>query len=539
MKLKSKIIFVFVFSVIVFIGLGFFIQRVYIFPTYRQIELSEAGKDLCRAVYVFEEYKRLIEKNTSTISDILLSYKPLSQKELKKEDIEKIQKHIEEDNLSFCVFYTDKVDNSWINKNSTSLNVNPLTKSVIEKNKLAYKSETTPVSSKNGFVNTKAGVLLVSSIPLIEGGVIKGSVIAGCLLSQDYIKVISDKIGVPVEINFYSKAEKNNLKKSKLKIASHEYSIYYSNSTESDDILKSYILLPNINNSASIILSTDFSRVVYKEAYSMIDFSIYALIILGVILIFITVFIINTFVVVPIKSLTTSAVKIRKSEDLTLRTGFSKRKDEIGFLAKEFNLLLEQIEHYIENIRLTREDTIFRISIAVDSTDVYGGSHITRVSKMAKKLAEIIGMDKKNRELIGVASTLHDIGKIGIPDAVLSKDGKYTEHEYETMKAHTVIGGKIFSKGGSELVKTAREIALYHHERWDGSGYPEGLKGEEIPISARITSIVDVFDALLAEKPYKKAFSQEEAFNFIENNKKIMFDPEIADAFLEHKERFL
>ena len=278
---------------------------------------------------------------------------------------------------------------------------------------------------------------------------------------------------------------------------------------------------------------------VYKEAYSIIDFSVYALIILGVILIFITVFIINAFVVVPIRSLTNSAIDIRKSEDLGLRTKLDKRKDEVGILAKEFNLLLEQIEQYIENVRITREDTIFRISIAIDSSDVYGGSHISRVSKMAKKLAGIIGLDKKIIEIIGVASTMHDIGKIGVPESVLANSGEYTDDEYEMSKSHTVIGGKIFSKGGSELVKTARDIALYHHERWDGSGYPEGLKGEEIPISARITSIVDVFDALLAEKPYKKAFSQEEAFNFIENNKKIMFDPEIADAFLEHKERFL
>ena len=260
MKLKSKIIFVFVFSIIIFIGLGFFIQRFYIFPTYRQIELSEAGKDLCRALYTVEEYKTQIEKNSSEISDILLSYKPLLKKELETEYIEKVQKIINENNLNFCVFFTNKIEYSWLNKELIPLKNNPLQKSVIEKNKLAYQMGSTPLNSKGGFINTKAGVLLLSSLPLIQDGIIKGSVIAGRLLNQCYLSQISDKIGVSVGIEPYSEYENNKIQKSKLKITTREYSIYYSNTQDNGDFLKSYVLLPDINNSSSIILSTDFSR---------------------------------------------------------------------------------------------------------------------------------------------------------------------------------------------------------------------------------------------------------------------------------------
>jgi putative two-component system response regulator len=168
-----------------------------------------------------------------------------------------------------------------------------------------------------------------------------------------------------------------------------------------------------------------------------------------------------------------------------------------------------------------------------------------RVSHTAVLLAGELGWDKKSCETLLHAAPMHDIGKIGIPDSVLLKPGKLDKDEWEIMKTHTAIGAKILEGDDSDLLKVAREIAVSHHERWDGTGYPSGLSGDEIPISGRIVSIADVFDALTSKRSYKEAWTAEDAYNLIAENSGLHFDPELVrifqaniDGIMEIQKRF-
>ena len=152
---------------------------------------------------------------------------------------------------------------------------------------------------------------------------------------------------------------------------------------------------------------------------------------------------------------------------------------------------------------------------------------------MAALLGQAAGMDEHAADLLLNASPMHDIGKIGIPDHILLKPGKFEADEWEIMKTHAQIGADILSGDDSELLSMARDIALTHHEKWDGSGYPNGLSGEAIPLVGRITALADVFDALTSERPYKKAWSVEDAVNLIREQSGKHFDPTLVKLFVQ------
>ena len=157
---------------------------------------------------------------------------------------------------------------------------------------------------------------------------------------------------------------------------------------------------------------------------------------------------------------------------------------------------------------------------------------------MCKELGALYGMDEKRQEVLLNASPMHDIGKISIPDAVLLKPGKLTAEEWETMTEHTTVGGKLLDGHDSILMRTARDIALTHHEKWNGKGYPAGLKGEEIILEGRIAAISDVFDSLTSRRPYKEPYPLDFAYKIIEEERGEQFDPELTDLFLANKPIF-
>ncbi len=194
-------------------------------------------------------------------------------------------------------------------------------------------------------------------------------------------------------------------------------------------------------------------------------------------------------------------------------------------------ILEERVRERTKELRDTRLDIIHRLAQAAEYRDNDTGMHIIRMSQYCAKLAEEVGMNNSQCELILHASPLHDIGKIGIPDSVLLKPGKLTPEEWEIMKTHTTIGGELLDSSSSPLMKTARIIALTHHERWDGKGYPKGIKGEDIPLVGRICSICDVFDALTSRRPYKKAWPVEDALNEIEKSSGAQFDSQLIRPF--------
>ncbi len=182
-------------------------------------------------------------------------------------------------------------------------------------------------------------------------------------------------------------------------------------------------------------------------------------------------------------------------------------------------------------LRDTQLEIIRRLGAAVESRDHETGDHISRMSRLCHKLALAIGMPKAEADRLRHASAMHDIGKIGIPDRILQKPGKLDPEEWEVMKTHTTVGATILGGSNAPLIQMAETIARTHHERWDGSGYPAGLAGEEIPLIGRIVAICDVFDALLSVRPYKHAWTVDEAIDEIRSQSGHHFDPALFAPF--------
>ncbi len=208
---------------------------------------------------------------------------------------------------------------------------------------------------------------------------------------------------------------------------------------------------------------------------------------------------------------------------------------EVRLLYKQIKIdnssLEAQIEDRTKELKQTRFDVVRRLASAAELRDTDTGEHIIRMSHYCEKLALVVA--PSFAEVILNTSPLHDIGKIAISDSILLKPGKLDTQEIEVMKAHTTVGAKILSGSNSVFLNMAETIALTHHERFDGLGYPRGLKGDEIPLVGQICSIADVFDALTSERPYKKAWTIEEAITEIQNCRSKNFDPKIVDAFCD------
>lgn len=190
-----------------------------------------------------------------------------------------------------------------------------------------------------------------------------------------------------------------------------------------------------------------------------------------------------------------------------------------------------QVEARTQELANSRKELIRRLGLAAEYKDNETGLHVQRMAEYTRLVALELGFSPANAETLASAAPMHDIGKLGIPDAILCKPGKLTDEEFEVIKSHPLIGAQILEHPDSELLTVAREVALYHHEKWDGSGYPEGLAGENIPIAARIASIADVYDALVSIRPYKKAWSTEQALALFEEQKGKHFDPNVVEAF--------
>lgn len=194
---------------------------------------------------------------------------------------------------------------------------------------------------------------------------------------------------------------------------------------------------------------------------------------------------------------------------------------------------LEWLERSEKELRLSREETIQRLAIAAEYRDSSTAQHIQRMSHYCELLARRYGLSPERCDLIRTASPMHDIGKIGTPDHVLLKPGKFTPEEFKVITQHTEIGYRILAGSDSELLKVAALIAWTHHERFDGTGYPRGLKGETIPLEGRITAIADNFDALTTQRVYKPAYDFDHAKELMLKERGKHFDPELLDIFFD------
>ncbi len=215
----------------------------------------------------------------------------------------------------------------------------------------------------------------------------------------------------------------------------------------------------------------------------------------------------------------------RVRNQLALIDAQKKLSDRAAWLAEEVAKATAQI--------VARErETVLRLSRAAEFRDPETGAHLLRMANYTRLIAQQLGLAREQVELLFEAAPMHDIGKVGIPDAILLKPGRLDEAEFEIMKRHAEIGQRILADSAADLLRAAAEIAWCHHEKWDGSGYPRGLAGEAIPLSGRIVAVADVFDALTSERPYKRAWPLDKARQFLLDNRGAHFDPACVDAFL-------
>lgn len=237
-------------------------------------------------------------------------------------------------------------------------------------------------------------------------------------------------------------------------------------------------------------------------------------------------------IALPIESASKYAeILARGDSSVSLSDELLMRNDEIGQIGQSLKELLEK---HTQEMRASHMEMIYRLSQAGEFRDKYTGSHVVRVGRASALLAKLAGFDDELVERMLLATPMHDIGKIGVPDAILRKEGPLEPEEWIVMKKHSEIGGEILKNGSSALLETAYLIARNHHERWDGTGYPEGLSGKDIPIPARICAVIDAFDAMTSPRSYKKAMSCEQAIVEIRAHAGTQFDPALADVFLEN-----
>lgn len=233
-----------------------------------------------------------------------------------------------------------------------------------------------------------------------------------------------------------------------------------------------------------------------------------------------------------------SLVKVKAYND-HMRNHQKELEAKVAERTQQLKQAWEQISQAHRTLKTSSLDTIYRLARAAEYKDEDTSVHLQRMSNYAAAIAQKAGLNQDKVDTILYASPMHDIGKIGIPDRILLKPDKLTPDEWKIMKQHTSFGAQILGGSPSDLINVGERIAQNHHEKWDGTGYPLGLKGKEIPIEGRITAIADVFDALTSKRPYKKAFSENKAFRIMKEECETRFDPELLDVFLSIKDEIL
>ena len=229
-------------------------------------------------------------------------------------------------------------------------------------------------------------------------------------------------------------------------------------------------------------------------------------------------------------------------QDITEKKEIEKLKKELEkvntYLEKEVENRIKDIVKLNKDVKETQKEIIFTMGAIGESRSKETGNHVRRVSKYSELLALYYGMDKFYAQMLREASPMHDIGKVGISDAILNKPARHTPDETKIMQTHTTLGYEMLRHSDKELLQLSATIAYEHHEKYDGTGYPRGLKAQEISIYARITAIADVFDALGSARVYKKAWRDEEIFKMLKEQKAKHFDPQLVDIFLNNIEEF-
>jgi response regulator RpfG family c-di-GMP phosphodiesterase len=295
------------------------------------------------------------------------------------------------------------------------------------------------------------------------------------------------------------------------------------------------------------VLTTDSAQSFYREIREILYRGVLVLVICCSIAVALLLFF-SSYLTRPISKMLETIEIIIRDRKFTKKVEVE-YGDEIGNLANRFNHMTDNLLNTYNQVKdhaykeavarkqvVQREyETLIVLGKAAEFKDPETGAHISRVGFYSRMLAESIGEDEHSQNLIFYAAPLHDIGKMGIPDSILLKPAKLTKEEFEIIKTHTTIAHEILKDSRSPYLKTGAIIALTHHERYDGNGYPDGLRGTEIPLLGRIVGLVDTFDAVTSNRPYKAAWDLDRAFVLLEEEMGKQFDPRLVELFLNRK----
>ena len=267
--------------------------------------------------------------------------------------------------------------------------------------------------------------------------------------------------------------------------------------------------------------------------------------VLGAIIIGLVAFYFIDRLIKPVIKLSRVVEEITKTQDYSQRIVVNS-DDEIGKLAQAFDEMLNGIDKALKENKLlnneiedTQREVVFTMGAIGERRSKETGNHVKRVAEYSRLLALAYGLKEDEAEMLKQASPMHDIGKVAIPDAILNKPGRFTDEEFQHMKKHADLGYEMLKHSERPLLKTAAIVANEHHEKWDGSGYPNAIEGEDIHIYGRITALADVFDALGSDRAYKKAWDDDKIFKLFRDERGKHFDPTLVDIFFRDLDKFL
>lgn len=545
MKLKKKFFITFAAAILAYIGAGYFLKYYYMIPSYEEMDRAIASDGIKRCElglnFISAEMERIVRN--FAIWDDTYKYVGGTNESFVKTNLNSVT--FENNDIDFMMIYDINKNLIWgdglIPHHDKNLhpNLEEMSSSIIkEYSNILSTKDTFGVKSYSGLVKVEGFIAIVgacSIYPTDKKGECRGTFIMVRIIDSKRVESLSKMLLIDFTMNPLTNERSYALK------LDYGKGFYYIRSV-SDQLFETFSECPDINGNWAFKLKAIVSREIYLKDRSMANLTFYLGLIGGVILIILIGLTVEVMIIGPISKITAHARRIKEKNDY-MSVLKLKNKDEIGELGQEFTLMLRQIKGHsdgledmvkekTEEVHRSRTEMVYRLASAAENRDNATGMHLKRIYEYSKLLAKNCNLSEGYCEIIGLASILHDVGKIGIPDSILLKPGKLTPEEYEVIKGHSTIGANILEHGNSKLMNTSYEIALYHHERYDGTGYPKGLKGEEIPLSARITSIVDVFDALSSKRPYKEPWDIKQIIRYFNEEKSKMFDPQIVNCFL-------
>ena len=543
---------------IIFIAISYYAMMYRVLPTFHSIEETESLNDITLAKVLIEDQIQYIaiqsldwaiwDDSYNFINNIKRQEfidSTMPESILETTNLDVIMLHnLDKDLIHYRMSPVSDYENTAINK----IHI------LLENNEFYYNSSKPFDKQEVGILNTPYGILLVASSPIVHSdktGPAVGTFTMAKFFTEKEIQEISKKTNMDFNIWLLNDPgvtlPVNNDTIDFLKTNNVKFII-----NQNDKSISTYSLLKDKSGKPIFLVSIEKPRTTYLKAARVIHLSMIAIIVISIVLLGILTILIHKNITNPLANLANMVSAITQSKDFDKRTDINrKQNDEIGLLSREFDSLLDELQFHIrgvENIvgkkvseiKETRKDAIFRLALVLEGEKTAEGGYVENIRKLMTLFAQKLNLPQDKCELYGMSSTMHDIGKMGIPGYISDKSGKLTPEEINTIKSHTIVGASIFADGTSDLVKLAGEMALHHHEHWDGTGYVSGIKGNKIPLSARMLIIINTFISLISKRKFKKDFNiDDDVISYLKDNSGKMFDPELIQIFLENIDAFI